>query len=203
MHALISFVVYANTEEEALYKVKSRLNEMCGESFEPFDYYTLFDNPGSEVTGKGRWGNYPATAQVEEIEGEEEFDEIMEKDKEKLMDGWVIIKELVEAMKNELFRSLNEVREHLKYYDNEDFWKGGCVDEEVGEGGLDTDMVRFYCHQIGEYYGSRIFLYSGEGEGLRTKYDLLNVLTKWKNTPIDREKFKDKNIYVVPADVHF
>ena len=65
-------------------------------------------------------------------------------------------------------------------------------------------MPRYYAHQIGKYEGSGIYMYDDNGEGIRDKRYLDNVLNKWISLGNDYPKnFTGLTIYVVQADVHY
>jgi len=54
---------------------------------------------------------------------------------------------------------------------------------------------RFFCHCLGQYQGSEVWLYNNDGSGIRNTTEL-----KWALNP---EGISKKNIWIVPADVHY
>ena len=71
MHYVIRALVYADTPEEALQKAKYDVFEKLvdPEYNSGFDYYQTFDNEGSCVSGRGRWGDLPAVMRADSKEG--------------------------------------------------------------------------------------------------------------------------------------
>lgn len=70
MHHIIRFVVPAETEEEALEQAKEWLDNISGEDSKySIDYGTFFDEDGSAVSGKGRWGDRPPAPKMDTKEG--------------------------------------------------------------------------------------------------------------------------------------
>lgn len=173
MHMIIRTIVYAKDEQEALAKARNDFDSMSGEG-KDFDYFHMFDDEGTPVSGKGRWGNLPAVALATSTKG-----------KKLIEDGFRYTKE-------SFIESLSKVREALITYNNEELF------DEV-----DKDMFKYRCGCIGQYSGSEIYLYH-EGEGIRSQIQLNNVLSKYEDLYKGKDKpNKDLNVYVVPADVHF
>jgi len=57
MHHLIRFVVKADDEEDAMSKARDMLDQFTQYHTNSIDYGTFFDEEGSSVSGKGRWGD--------------------------------------------------------------------------------------------------------------------------------------------------
>ena len=67
-------LVEASTRDEALATAKTVFDQLVGASSHStavFDYYVTFDESGTSVAGKARWGDLPVAAPVDSEEGEE------------------------------------------------------------------------------------------------------------------------------------
>lgn len=64
--------------------------------------------------------------------------------------------------------------------------------------GKADDMFKHYLYLAGQYKGDSIWLYDHDGEGIRDTTHLNNVLKRW-NSPV----YADKEVWIVPADVHY
>ena len=82
----------------------------------------------------------------------------------------------------------------------------GALDQIKGyirDDDTENSMFRYYCYVIGQYEGPDVFLYDQDGEGIRDRKHLENVLNKWAGASISSSKEYEKlKIFVVPADVH-
>lgn len=177
MHMIIRAVVYAASYKEALEKGKVIFKRLTEEGA-PFDYFVTFDEEGSVVSGKGRWGNLPAVSLVTSRMGQK------------------LIRNGMKWTKESFIRSLQTLRKVL----------GEKTDEEIFEDELDDAMFRYRCYNAGQYEGSEIYLYDNDGSGIRTPKHLEDTLNKWQCLYEEQGKkspYKDLGVYVVPADVHF
>ena len=125
--------------------------------------------------GKDRWGDLPIVAKVNNKEG-----------KKLINDG----------MKNtrECFtENLKVIREALKVK----------ADEELFEDGY----FKSHLHWAGMHSGQSIWLYDNNGSGIENSEHLKDVLNKWKcfykDVPAKQNPYKNTEVFVVPADVHF
>jgi hypothetical protein len=182
MHTVIRAVVYAKTKEDALDKARSVFERLV-ENQNPFDYYQMFDNEGTSVSGKGRWGNLPAAVKTTTKAGKKLIDEGMT------------------YTRNEFNEAINAIREAVNNYDNKQLFE----DKEVKANGM-VGMFRYYCGIAGSYRGSSVWLYDDDGEGILNEKQLEDVLSKYqciydRNGQVNPHK--DESIWVVPADVHY
>jgi hypothetical protein len=51
---------------------------------------------------------------------------------------------------------------------------------------------------VGDYRGAGVWMYDSDGEGIKSRSHLNNVLNKW-----DAKNLQDQKVFVVPADVHY
>ena len=107
--------------------------------------------------------------------------------KKLVKDGW----DFTYRDTKEYFKKVKKI---LKKYKNvDDFLDGDTFD-------------RWYLYKLGAYEGSSLWLYDDDGSGIRDEKHLNNVLDKWKHLYEDKNinnPYKNKDIWVVPADVHF
>jgi len=183
MHMVIRAIVYAKTEDEALKKARKIFEQLCETEF---DYFTLFNDDTSTVSGKARWGELPVVAKADSKEGKR------------------LIAEGMEATKREFLDSVAKIKNSLEKYSAEELFEmEGFSEEDLDKFGID---FRHNCYRAGMYRGYLIWLYDDDGEGIRTPKHLKRVLEKWKSIYEDKGKenpYKDLDIWVVPADVHF
>ena len=90
--------------------------------------------------------------------------------------------------------TLRDMRYHLRKI--KEVTEGKKVTEIMRD--IREDWLQYRYHSVGEYRGSSVWLYDGDGEGIKDRKHLDNVLNKWGN-----KHYKDLNVYVVPADVHY
>ena len=96
------------------------------------------------------------------------------------------------------------VRHHLNIYTDDDFLKGSYEKPDGAE--WDVQRVQYFLYGAGSYTGSSWWLYDSNGEAIRNKAHLDNVLNKWKCLYEDEHKinpYKDEKIWITKADVHF
>ena len=138
-----------------------------------FDY---FDSP------KERWGDVPAVVNIEHPDAKKLINDAMDKMWRNFKENITVVRKLLDA-----------------YTDEEIFEERAKVEKISSQEGFDPIRIaRYYFLCVGRYEGPDVFLYDDDGEGIRTHEHLKNVLNKW-----DDEKYKDLDIWVVPADVHF
>jgi len=165
MHTIIYAIVVAESKEDALGLGKSVFDQLVGvgqHSTPVFDYYTTFDDHSSTVSGPARYGEKPSAVPINDPRGAR-----------MLHRGW-------KYTKAEFDRNMNNIREGLETYSN----------EEIRED-IDADMVRYYMDCVGQYRGPSIRLYSEHGEGIRNRRNLDQILEG------------SDDLWIVPADVHF
>jgi len=71
---------------------------------------------------------------------------------------------------------------------------------------LASNDLQHHLSQLGEYRGSSCWLYDDDGEGIKRRKHLNNVLSKWDEmykVKGEVNPHKNDSIFVVPADVHF
>lgn len=206
MHQVIRAIVYAESEEDALDCARGVFEGVCGDDG-PFDYFQMFDGPGTEVSGRGRWGNVTPVARADSPEGKQ------------------LIAEGMEATKHEMFSNLRHIRYGLRRLTDEDIWNNvfkepyalspsertiGEIlsDDPEPEGdslAVQAPMLRHFMYNVGRYSGSPYWLYDRDGQPIREAPAVECVLSKWKMLYEDQGKpnpYKDLDVWVVTADVH-
>lgn len=105
-----------------------------------------------------------------------------------------IIEELMDLMKVEFFRELDEVRMFLAIRTNQEIFDGNL-------GGAARDG-RYSMWRAGAYEGSYISLYTEDAEGIRDRAMLKNVLGKWPElyTPVKMKALGD--VWLCLVEVH-
>lgn len=196
MHEVIRIICYADSSEEARSKAEEILmKNLVGDGM-PFDYGTFFDEDNGIGFGKTRWGNLPPVVLADSKEGKKLIDDGMKYTKE------------------EFLRHLKEIREMINFYSDEELFEEEVMDTKKKilnslENKKDASNIlsfKYPCSCLGEYEGSNIYLYDGDGSGIRNEKQLKNVLEKWKSVYEDEGKEnpnKDKKIYILPIDVHY
>jgi len=178
MHMVIRAIVYAENKEDALDNARNIFDRLCKRG--TFDYFTMFDEVGSCVSGRGRWGDLTPVAKVTSPEGKELVDE-----------GW-------EATVREFKFAITKIRKALeKFTDEEVMEEKSLKDKEE-----DCFMVRYRFHQVGQYEGPEIWLYDNDGSGIRTRHHLDNALNKWPDLDHTSKGYEGLDVWIVPADVH-
>lgn len=170
MHTVIYAIVPATDKKEALGEAKT-VFERLTENQNPFDYYSMFNTEGSQVSGKGRWGNIPAALSCDTPAGKK----MVEK-------AW-------KFQHDSFIESIQKIRKILDNFNDEEIFSGEMFKTAADIGETPT-MFRYRCHCLGQYEGSDIWLYDSEGSGITDKSYLDTIL-------------KEKNMWIVPADVHF
>ena len=176
MHQVISAIVYAEDEEEAMNQASRIFDNMV--VLEIFDYYRTFDEDGDGVSGKSRWGKLPAYAKADSEEG-----------KKLVGDG-------MKYTKDEFIEDVGKIRECLSKFSDEEIFNGDA---------RENLLFRCYCHHAGQYKGSSVWLYDNDGDGIRTEKEMNDTLGKYACLYEDKgEKnpYANDTVWVVPADVH-
>lgn len=194
MHMVIRVIVYSENKKEALNKAKGILDNLCGED-KSFDYYTIFDDNKSKVSGPARWGNLHVVAEADSNEGKKLIDDGMK------------------FTKDDFIRNIKKVRETITIFTDEELFEQKLIEDKskvvnrlIGNMETDLDMVKWYCYCIGQYKGPHVWMYDSGGEGIKDTAHLHNVLTKWKCVYEDKGKenpYKDMKIFIIPSDVHY
>lgn len=171
---IIRAIVYAKDEGGALEEAERVFETLVENS--TFDYYCMFrkTDAGHMVSGSDRWGEITPVAKVTSKEGKKLIDEGME------------------YTKQEFVRGLNYIRDAVKDFTDEELFN----DKKVQVHGM-KGMFRYFCHCVGQYVGSDIYLYDNDGSGIRSDNDLKNALEQYGHPK------KDIKVYIVPADVHY
>ena len=198
MHQIIRLIVYGKDEKEAREQAEIILNENLAGEDKPFDYGTFFDDETVKASGKARWGNLPAIVLANSKEGKKLIDDGMKFTKENFKERLKEVKELIDSYsEDELFE---EIVTNLKTK---------ILDKlDDNKGDFRLRMFKYYCHCLGQYKGSEVFLYSNDGEGIKDSKHLKNVLTKWKSIYGVEEKegkknpYKNLKVWCIPVDVH-
>lgn len=195
MHMVIRVIVEADTSAEALDSARHTFGEMCQEG-SGFDYFTMFDEPGSSVSGRSRWGDINPVMCANSEEGQQYINE-----------GW-------EATKRELGRCLDKARHGLQHLTNEQIFEGADLSQDESippliEKGtrydgtpyeseerrhLEADWLMHYLRWAGGGMITNFFLWDHYGQPIRSKKELTKALE------LEEEGNK---MWVVPADVHY
>lgn len=104
MHILIYALVEASHQNEALAASKSafdRLTSAKPDCASVFDYYVTFDEDGTIVAGRARWGELPVVAPINSDKGQQLLDR-----------GW-------QAIEQEFQRNLDRIKEGLEEHSDE------------------------------------------------------------------------------------
>lgn len=187
---VIRVLVFAEDEEEALDEAKGVYENLCGEDC-PFDYYTTFDEDGYGVSGKDRWGEMPPAVKVCGDLGSPKCDQCSERFKCYTTQMNEMIEEAMQKTKQEFLEHLGYIKKYLTTHNDDQLFE--------------EDDFKYHCHSAGQYQGPNVWLYDQDGEGIRDHEHLRNVLSKWacNNEGEPSPDYKDKNVYIVPADVHY
>lgn len=145
---VIRAIVYARGKDEALAQAKSSVFDELVRNQYPFDYYVTFDEKGTTVAGKARWGELPVAVPADSEEGEELIE-----------GGW-------KATVKEYRRYWSEIQEFVQgEHEPKELWQSS-----------EHWMVRHAMYAFGRYSGPSIFLYTDYGEGIRTREQLDKTL---------------------------
>jgi len=179
MHMIIKILVFAGDEEEAVDEAHTVLENLCGDD-RPFDYFNTFD--GGSATE--RWGELPEAVRVCGDFGTEKCNECNERFHCYTTQMNAMIKEAMEDTKQSFIDNLTRIKEYITTH----------TDDQLFE----ESWFKFRCNQVGQDAGPCVWLYDQDGEGIRNTEHLNHVLNKWNDDGLAK-----KNLYVVPADVHY
>ena len=165
---------------------------MVGEN-KPFDYGSFFD----EENATSRWGKLPVVCLADSKEGKK------------------LIKDGMDVTKKSFKEDIKKVRELINFYSDEELFEGKTIDlkKQILEN-LENkpitkhiSMFKYYCHSLGEYQGSSIWLYDNDGSGIRDSKNLKNILNKWEYIYKDKKEgknpYKNLKVFIIPCDVHY
>lgn len=200
MHEVIRAIVYPHNEKEALDRARDIFENLCGRRGQPFDYFVLFDED-SPMSGKNRWGNLPVVARADSPEGRK------------------LISDGMQYTRDEFMENMAQIREALLVLSDEELFTEELRPSSIAARAFDEatnrkkfsftylpGMIKHFMYHAGEYIGPSIYLYDDNGSGIKTPEHLSGVLSKWKCLYEDQGKenpYKDLDIFVVPADVHY
>ena len=120
--------------------------------------------------GSSYWGDiYPSVAEIDSKKG-----------RELLLGGW-------RATLRDMRYNLQKIRE---------ITEGMKITEIMYN--LRKNLLQYHFKSVGDYIGESVWLYDNDGEGIKYREHLNNVLNKWDNA-----EYKDMKVYIVPADVHY
>jgi hypothetical protein len=178
MHQVISAIVYAEDKEEALDNAKGIFDGLVEEGV--FDYYRTFDEDGSGISGRDRWGDLPVCAEADSQEGKKLIDDEMK------------------YTKDEFMENIKKIRETLSKFSDEDLFSRD-------EDNSDVNLFRYHCYWIGQHKGTSVWLYNDDGDGIRSEEELNRALDKYVDLykeEGEENPYTDDTVWVVPADVH-
>jgi len=189
MHMVIRAIVYARNKEEALEKGKEIFQQLCKRGF--FDYYVTFDED-RPLSGKSRWGNITPVAKANSKTGKALIKQGMDFTKENFMECMAKIRKILSAFSDE------EIFERKPSSANQ------VVRKSVEDSNLDLLLTKYYMHCAGSSEGHTVWLYDNDGVGIHDSEHLENVLDKWEKASRNgKNAYRDLDVYVVPADVHY
>jgi len=110
--------------------------------------------------------------------------------------GRHIISRCMQATTKEFLYNMGNVRRLLGEFTDKQLASHDYLSSEK-EPTDSTGMTKFWMFKAGQYKGSSVFLYDSDGEGIRTREGLKNVLSQW-GKPVEGKK-----VYVTPFDVHY
>jgi hypothetical protein len=179
MHMIINALVVAKSAEEAVEKASEVFERITGDG-QPFDYYEVFDNPGSPVSGAGRWGEQPAALKIGTNEGNKALADAMAATRRDFMDA------------------LKRVKRAIRAFKDEELYQGKTNNNLDKKKDYDLSLFRFACYQVGQYKGSQVWVYDQDGAGIREDQHLQRALSNWDQPIPDVSA-----VWIVPADVHY
>jgi hypothetical protein len=176
MHMIIQVITPASSKEDALDSAKTVFDGITGEG-KCFDYYQTFDEPGTPVSGQGRYGKVPAALDV------------------KTKAGAKMVAEGFANTKDEFLQNITRVRTALQKYTDEQLFNERDPEGIPTKQDFDLTLARHNLYNAGKYDGSSIWQYDQYGSGIRNQRDL--------DAALATELKPGEKLYVVPADVHF
>ena len=193
MHHVIRFIVYADDKKEAMEKAVSALNQLVEWGTDSIDYGTFFDDDKSTMSGKARWGNVPVCVKASSKEGKR------------------LIKDGMDATERDFKETIKELREMLKKYNDDELFQKEILDknkqmlqelEEKDNSFEHPNWFHYQCYKLGK---EGVWLYNEESSSISSPKELKDVLDKDKKYYEGEGKEnpnKDKEVWVVPCDVH-
>ena len=104
-------------------------------------------------------------------------------------EGKKMIEEAWNGQREEFLRNIKSLRKAVEKYSDADLFAAKFDKSDTDT--LETPrMFRYVCHSLGQYEGPEIALYDGDGCGITDAEYLDKFL-------------QDKDMWIVPADVHF
>jgi len=175
MHSLIGLIVYATSRTEALRLANERLEFMCGEDGQPFDWGFTMDKPGA------RWGIKPVVMTAHGQRGQRFLRRLM---------GYT----------EKAFRySLGLLRKQVEKYNDDELY------EQRHGNDIDLAGFRYRARATGVYCGGEVHLYDNDCEGIHGQAHLDDALDRWERLGGMRkvDEYAGLTVYVVPADVSY
>ena len=188
-HIIILAIVEAEDEEEAFNNGQNIFEDLVERNI--FDYHTNVGVHSSVLSqipfGKnGQQKNFPLAVRVESKEGKN------------------FISQIMNAMENEFMYNLSQIRTVLEYFSDKEVFEETVLDNNVeperklkrrlagveARTGSSLHFVRHLMYKCGAYSGSSVRIYTSSGEGIQSRQELIGAL-------------EEKNLWVVPADVHY
>lgn len=154
MHTVIRIIVPARTKQEALDAARTEFENICGEG-KPFDYFTMFDEEGSAVSGRGRYGSIPSALKASTKAG-----------KKMIADG-------MESTRLEFIDRMAKIRAGLARFTDDELFSGESTRVPKD---IDLYLFRHNCYSAGQYSGPNLWLYDRHGSGIQTPRDLASAL---------------------------
>lgn len=119
MHQIIHAIVDAQSRDDALGVARGcvfdRLVGATVESSATFDYYVTFDEEGTHIAGKGRWGELPIAARLDSDEGSELLGRGWNATKEKFERDLAKVREALTSLSDaEIMNNEDLVRHHCR-----------------------------------------------------------------------------------------
>jgi len=119
-------------------------------------------------------------------------------------DGKKLIENGMDRTWRDFEADMKSIREMLSIMSDEDIFKERLQPNAPKPQHFMPSLARHYFHSAGQYKGSQVWLYDPEGEGIRDRVHLANVLHKWSNQYKGKSNpYKDMKIWVTPSDVHY
>lgn len=176
MHQVIRAIVEAATPEDALDNARVTFENLTGNDghVQVFNSYTMFDEDGSGISGKDRYGDVPAVLDIDTPAGSK-----------MVLEGW-------DATRKEFYKNLKDIKAMLRKYKRAELFE--MRDELGSEIDINLTLFKHHLYKAGQYNGSAIWLYDRYGEGIQSARDLESAVKLEDPT---------KKMWVVPADVHY
>ena len=179
VHTVITAIVYAKDRREALLRARGIFDRLVEDNV--FDYYALFDE-NRPASGTSRWGRLPVVAKAASRVG-----------KQLLEDKW-------HATRRAFDKAITKIREGINNSTDDELFT-----DLVAVGGM-PGMFRYWGLRIGRTEGLSVFLYDDDATGIQTEDHFTNALNKWRRLYEEKDEVnpnRNKEVWIVPADVHF